>query len=277
MRVRGRRREYISAMKKTGEVPAVPGVPVPQYPIESVDNALKVLLLLGERSELRLTDVAEYLDVASSTAHRLLAMLQYRGFMRQDPRTKVYRPGTALTGVAFSILQRFDVRETLHPFLESLNQDLAETVHLAVLDGGSVRFIDAIESPQASRVSSRLGKSMPAHCTSSGKAMLSYLSGDELRRLYPDEELDGLTPNSVRTRTALESELAKVRRRGYATSNQESENGVSSLAVGFPPGQGPMRMALNVSAPVHRMNRDTGRRIADALKAAVTEAAALLH
>jgi DNA-binding IclR family transcriptional regulator len=264
-------------MKKTGEVPAVPGVPVPQYPIESVDNALKVLLLLGERSELRLTDVAEYLDVASSTAHRLLAMLQYRGFMRQDPRTKVYRPGTALTGVAFSILQRFDVRETLHPFLESLNQDLAETVHLAVLDGGTVRFIDAIESPQASRVSSRLGKSMPAHCTSSGKAMLSYLSGDELRRLYPDEELDGLTPNSVRTRTALESELAKVRRRGYATSNQESENGVSSLAVGFPPSQVPMRMALNVSAPVHRMNRDTGRRIADALKAAVTEAAALLH
>jgi hypothetical protein len=49
---------------------------VPQYPIESVDNALKVLLLLGERSELRLTEVSEYLGVASSTAHRLLAMLQ---------------------------------------------------------------------------------------------------------------------------------------------------------------------------------------------------------
>jgi DNA-binding IclR family transcriptional regulator len=264
-------------MKKPGEVPAAAGVPVPQYPIESVDNALKVLLLLGERSELRLTDVADYLDVASSTAHRLLAMLQYRGFMRQDPRTKVYRPGTALTGVAFSILQRFDVRETIHPFLESLNRDLAETVHLSVLDGSTVRFIDAIESPQASRVSSRLGKSMPAHCTSSGKAMLSCLPADELRRLYPDEDLEGLLPNSVRTRTALETELAKARRRGFATSNQESENGVSSVAVAFPPSQAPMRMALNVSAPVHRMNRDAGRRIADALKAAVTEAADLLH
>ena len=264
-------------MKKSGEVPATPGAPVPQYPIESVDNALKVLLLLGERSELRLTDVAEYLDVASSTAHRLLAMLQYRGFMRQDSRTKVYRPGTALTGVAFSILQRFDVRETIRPFLESLNRDLAETVHLGVLDGSTVRFIDAIESPQASRVSSRLGKSMPAHCTSSGKAMLSYLSADELRRLYPDEDLEALMPNSVRTRTALEAELAKVRRRGYATSNQESENGVSSVAVAFPPSQAPMRMALNASAPVHRMNREAGRRIADALKAAVTDAAALLH
>jgi DNA-binding IclR family transcriptional regulator len=71
--------------------------------------------------------------VASSTAHRLLAMLQYRGFMRQDPRTRAYRPGTALTGVAFSILQRFDVRETVHPILKSLNRDLEETVHLALL------------------------------------------------------------------------------------------------------------------------------------------------
>jgi DNA-binding IclR family transcriptional regulator len=264
-------------MEKSAHLAATPGGPVPHYPIESVDNALKVLLLLGERSELRLTDVAEYLDVASSTAHRLLAMLQYRGFIRQDPRTRAYRPGTALTGVAFSILQRFDVRETIHPFLESLNRDLAETVHLVVLDGSTVRFIDAIESPQAARVASRLGKSMPAHCTSSGKSMLSCLPADELRRLYPDEELGGLTPKSLRSRSALEGELAKVRRRGYATSSEESENGVSSVAVAFPPRQAPMRMALNVAAPVHRMNREAARRLADALKATVAAAADLMH
>src|ERR1700678_2878851 len=121
-------------MKKSGDE-QTSATPVPQYPIESVDNALKVLLLLGERSELRLTEVAAYLHVATSTAHRLLAMLQYRGFMRQDPRTKAYLPGTALTGVAFSILQRFDVRGVLHPIVESLSRDLAETSHLAVLDG----------------------------------------------------------------------------------------------------------------------------------------------
>ena len=104
-------------MQKQG-APAVFDVPAPQYPIESVDNALKILLLLGERSELRLTDVAEYLNVATSTAHRLLAMLQYRGFVRQDPRTRAYRAGTALTGVALSILERFDVRAVLHPFVD---------------------------------------------------------------------------------------------------------------------------------------------------------------
>ena len=150
-----------------------PAAPVPLYPIESVDNALQILLRLGDHDQLRLTDVSHYLGVASSTAHRLLAMLQYRGFVRQDARTRTYGPGAALTGVAFSILQRFDVRGALRPFLEQLHREFSETVHLGVLDGSSVRFIDAIESPRAVRVAARLGLSMPAHCTSTGKFLIA--------------------------------------------------------------------------------------------------------
>ncbi|MQA12574.1 MAG: helix-turn-helix domain-containing protein [Pseudonocardiaceae bacterium] len=265
-------------MKKSGaDVVPPAGGPAPQYPIESVDNALKILLLLGERSELRLTEVADYLGVASSTAHRLLAMLQYRGFIRQESRSKAYRPGTALTGVAFAILQRFDVRQTMRPFLEELNRELTETVHLGILDGTLVRFIDAIESPRAVRVASRLGQSMPANCVSSGKAMLSQLSLDDLRRLYPHEELEGLTSNSIRSRTDLEIEIEGVRRRGYAMSSEESEEGVSSVSVAFPKGRSPVGLAMNVAVPVSRMSRTDVRRIGDVLMSTVDEAAKLLH
>jgi DNA-binding IclR family transcriptional regulator len=264
-------------MKKTTASGSAAAGPVPQYPIESVDNALLILLLLGERSELRLTEVAEYLGVASSTAHRLLAMLQYRGFVRQDRRSKAYRPGTALTGVAFAILQRFDVRETLRPFLERMHAELGETVHLGILDGSTVRFVDAIESPKAVRVGSRLAQSMPAHCTSTGKAMLSQLSRGELHRLYPQEELEGLTPNSIRTRTELELDLEGVRRRGYATSNEESEESVSSVAIAFPAARSPVRLAVNVAVPVIRMSREQQRRIGELLRGTVDDAAALLH
>ena len=251
--------------------------PVPQYPIESVDNALKVLLLLGERSELRLTEVADYLGVASSTAHRLLAMLQYRGFVRQDLQSKAYRPGTALTGVAFSILQRFDVRDTLHPYLERLNKELSETVHLAMLDGTTVRFIDAIESPRAVRVASRLGTSMPAHCTSIGKAMLSLLPSEELHRLYPSEKLIPLTEHSISSRTELEADLARSASRGYATSKEESEDGVGSVAVAFPSRNAPMRLAINVAAPISRLAKADARAVAVALKRVIDEATPLLH
>lgn len=166
----------------------------PQYPIESVDNALRLVLLLGERPEIRLTEASEYLQVASSTAHRLLSMLQYRGFIRQDPVSRAYLPGSALTRVASAVSARMDVPRTAGPILRQLSNELQETVHVGMLDGGMVRFIAAAESPSAVRVASRLGKTMPAHCTSTGKVMLAELSDEEVHALYPDPNLVQLTP-----------------------------------------------------------------------------------
>ncbi|MBA3367554.1 MAG: helix-turn-helix domain-containing protein, partial [Geodermatophilaceae bacterium] len=82
---------------------------VPKYPIESVDSALRVLVLFGERPQLRLTDVSQYLGVASSTAHRLLAMLCYRGLVRQSAATRSYEPGPALDQLAYGLLRRLDI------------------------------------------------------------------------------------------------------------------------------------------------------------------------
>ena len=72
--------------------------PAPRYPIESVDNALRLLVLFAEQPRIRLTDASAYLEVASSTAHRLLSMLQYRGFVQQDA-TRAYEPGPVLRGL----------------------------------------------------------------------------------------------------------------------------------------------------------------------------------
>ncbi|MGO1768449.1 MAG: IclR family transcriptional regulator [Microbacterium sp.] len=252
-------------MTKRGTLDLPVSGPEPQYPIESVDNALKIIHLLGSRSELRLTEVAEALGVASSTAHRLLAMLQYRGFVRQDAGTKAYRAGSALSTVSFSILQRFDVREAVRPLLARLNEEFQETVHLVALDGALVRFLDAIESPRAVRVASRLGQVMAANCTSSGKAMLAGLSSSEVHRIFPADQLDVVTDRSIGTRTGLERALEAVRDVGYATSNQESEEGVRSVAAAFPPGSLPMRLAVNVSVPADRMNKATEKRLGERL------------
>lgn len=242
----------------------------PQYPIESVDNALKVLLLLGERPTLRLTDVSQYLGVASSTAHRLLAMLQYRGFLRQDPATRGYVPGPTLDGLAFGVLRRLDARTLARPVLEKLNVELQETVHLGRLEGIDVHFIDSIESSRALRVGGRLGRSMAAHCTSTGKVLLAGLSEQELLSLYPHEELPQLTAHSIGTRTRLLEELAMVRAQGYATSEEESEEGVSSLAVALPARHAP-RLAVTASAPVTRMSEATRHDVLSHIFAAVEE------
>lgn len=266
-------------MKRTSlEIPVVAQGPEPHYPIESVDNSLKILLLLRDKKELRQRDVAEYLGVAGSTAHRLLAMLQYRGFLRRDPGRKAYRPGAMLTLVAYSVLGEFDPQEVLRPALEALHGDLLETVHLGALEGATVRFIDAIESPHPVRVASRLGQSRPASSTATGKALLAQLSHSDLHRLYKNNAEGGSAPDGSSTFQAeLEQELEMVRHHGFAMSEEANEDGVSSIAIAIPKGNYPLSLAMNVSLPVSRMMETDLERIMVRLKGAVTMAAGLLH
>lgn len=254
---------------KTFPAPPTYGA-TPQYPIESVDNALCVLLLLAEHPSLRMTDVGKYLGVASSTAHRLLAMLQYRGFVRQDGATRSYVPGPTLDNLAFGVLRRLDVRARARPVLERLNSDLGETIHLGRLEDSDVHFIDSLESRRALRIGSRVGWSMPAHCTSTGKALLAELTDDELMRLYPEEKLVRLTRHSIGTRTALVKALAQVKARGYARSREESEDGVSSLAIALHSTRSP-RLAVNVALPVSRMTKAAEELILSRLTTAADE------
>ncbi|MEX0427723.1 IclR family transcriptional regulator [Nocardioides sp. DS6] len=247
----------------------------PQYPIESVDNALRLLWLLSAQRSLRLTEASQYLGVASSTAHRLLAMLQYRGFVRQNPSTRAYEAGPSLDRIAFALLRRLDIREQARPALERLNERSGETVHLGTLEGTTVTFLESIESPKAVRVSSRAGRSMPAHCTSTGKAMLATMDDEHLKVLYPEEELLRMTPNSVGTRSELIAELEGVRRRGYAFSNEESEESVCSVAVAVH--GAPVLAAINISIPINRINAKRRKELAGMAHEAVVELEATLH
>lgn len=243
----------ISGMQSTDTDAASKYGPPPQYPIESVDNALRLLLLFETQPSIRLTDASNYLGVASSTAHRLMGMLLYRGFVRQNPATRAYEPGQALSSIAFAIRRHVDIRTLARPVLEQLFQQTGETVHFARLERTDAQFLDAIESSRAVRVGSRQGITLPANCTATGKAMLSRLTQEQLWALYPNQELPGLTGNSITSRADLEAELDKIRRMGYATSEEESEDGVTSVAVSITGPSGTL-YGINVSVPAHRMS-----------------------
>jgi DNA-binding IclR family transcriptional regulator len=250
--------------------------PPPQYPIESVDNALRLIWLVSQRPSVRMTEAARHLGVASSTAHRLLAMLEFRGLVTQNPVSRAYEAGPALETIAFSALRRMEVRERARPVLERLNAESAETVHLGRLEGSLVHFIDSIESRQAVRVGSRLGRSLPAHCTSTGKAMLALLTEEQLTSLYPAEQLEQATPCSIGTRSELLRALADVRSRGYARSREESEEGVASVALALGLDISPL-MAVNISAPITRMSARTERDLARLLVAGVNEIRGIMN
>ena len=228
----------------------------PRYPIESVDNALKLLLLLRDRPAISVSEVSEELSVAPSTAHRLLAMLVHRGFVRQDPATKAYAAGPVLAEISFAALRDSDIRPRARPFIEELVREVGETVHLVMLNGTRVLFTDCVEGTRALRAGSRVGTRLPAQCTAGGKVLLAELPDDQIRELYRDEELEQLTPRSVATVTGLLTRLDETRRHGYALNDGESEEELRAVAVAIRDLAGRVRAAITLSAPGYRLPPD---------------------
>ena len=247
----------------------------PAYPVAAVDNTLRVLILLIERQEVRGVDVARHLGVARSTAHRLLAMLVERGFAVQD-RRKCYRPGPVLRRLGGVPPGRTgDFVAKVRPVLSSLSRATGETVHLMLLEGNSVRFIDCVEGTQILRVGSRIGMLLPAHATSGGKALLAEMPEDALRALYP-RGLPRTDPGSISDYGELNRDLALVRRRGYAVNDSESDPGITAVGACVRDGSGRAVAAIAVAAPETRYPRRRLNQLADHLLGAVQELRAVL-
>jgi IclR family transcriptional regulator, acetate operon repressor len=244
--------------------------PAPRYPIESVDNALQLLLLFAEQPRVRLTEVSKHLGVASSTAHRLLAMLQYRGYVQQDP-TRAYEAGPVLRRLGVEALRQQNLAGVARPVLERLHDELDGATTLGRLDGQHVVYLDQVSND---RVAPLPPGSIPAHCTSLGKMILSQLETDELRTLYPRERLDQFTARSISSRTALEAELRLARARRFAVSAEELLLGVTSVAVALP-GLGCAGYGMSAALPARRMTPHARSGAVRALTGAAAELSAL--
>jgi DNA-binding IclR family transcriptional regulator len=223
--------------------------PVPQYPIESVDRTLLLLRFLAERSELKLSEVREHLDIGQSTAHRLLAMLVYRGFAVQDPVSRTYRAGPVLFEIGRAATVGFDLVREARPVLAWLAEQSGETVHLGVLDGSQVRYLDVIESASTLRVAGRVGQARPAHATSIGKAMLAATGDAHARGLYPAGVLAAQTARTITDLDELVAELRRTRARGYGRNREEMESGVCSIGIGVVHPTRGLLGGLSIAAP----------------------------
>jgi IclR family transcriptional regulator, acetate operon repressor len=240
------------------------------YPVESIDNAARILLAFRTKRQVRVSEMAAELSVARSTAHRMLTTLADRGLVRQDPETKAYVPGPALIELGLAVIGVADLRAVVRPVLERLAETTGETVHLLVLEGSETVFLDGVESPQVIRASLRTGVRGPAHASAAGKAMLSLLDREDVLARFPGGSLHGGTAHAISSWEKFEAELQAVREQGYAVNLQESEPGLHAVSLALTDSSGTVRGALSVSGPAERMGRDLTRFVAP-LRAAAAD------
>lgn len=224
---------------------------------QTVERALEVLLAIGAsgKTGLTLAECSARLGFSKATTQRILKTLAARGFLEPVPETGAYRLGVANLWLGTDYLESLEIRDVALPQLRILAANTRETVHLGLLSGSRVVYVEKVESPQAVRMFSRVGDTMPAHSTGVGKAMLAFLPTAVTVQLLPDE-LDRCTPATITDRDALLLDLDATRLRGYAIDDIENEDGIRCVGTPVFDHTGGVVAAISVAGPEARVTRD---------------------
>lgn len=226
----------------------------PSYAITSVDHALHIATMLQLEGRLTVSEVARRLGIARSTAHRLLAMLVYRDFAVQD-ESRGYRAGPVLELAAHSRSEAAQLRAAGLPVLHQVVDTLEESANLMVRTGDTARFVASVECDRALRVGDREGMVFPAHIVSGGMVLLADLPPDQLEALYSPERYAD-RPDDRPDVPALQRELARIHKQGFAVNEGRSERGVVAVGVPIRRPDGTALAGISVSMPSARYESD---------------------
>lgn len=221
-------------------------------PLGSVDKALLALehLAAAGPTGLALGTLATGLGLNKASLHRTLAALRFRGYAEQDPTTGAYRLGPAATALGTVFLGEEHLPALLTPALTAVCEASGELIHLGVLSGPEIVYLDKVEPARAVRVWSAIGRRRPAATTALGRALLAFRPTDRSAMSWYAAAAGDEGPV---TEDSLWEILRTTRARGWATETEENEPGISCLAVPLLRA-GQAVAALSVTAPADRMD-----------------------
>ncbi|GAA4909212.1 IclR family transcriptional regulator [Streptomonospora salina] len=234
----------------------------------SVQRALQILIELAS-GPATISELGRRLDVHRTTSLRLLRTLEEERFVRRTDDGR-YRIGPRMTGLAQIALEGLDVRAAAAGHLRELGAACGHTVHLAAREGGSMVYLDKVESRHAVRMYSRIGAAAPLHATAVGKALLAHMPESERDDLLGEPPYERFTAGTRTTRESLAADLARVAEQGWALDDFEHEEFIHCAAAPVRDASGAVAAAVSVSAP--DMVVDRARLLA--LVPALTETAA---
>ena len=240
-----------------------------RYTVDAAAKALDLLSAFSFREpRLSLADLATRTGIPRPTAFRLLTTLEQAGFVAKV--SGEYQLGIKCFVIGNIVAASLDLREKAQRHLERLRDATGETVHLAVLDGWQVLYLERLQSPHPiGFMRSRVGAIVPAYCTSLGKTLLAFAPHDEVEAWLSSQTFPAMTPQTITSPRRLRKELRAIRERSYAVDEQEHELGVRCIAAPIWNHAGDVVAAISVVGPADRMPRPlVGSAMATAIVAA---------
>lgn len=208
-----------------------------------------------------ITELAAELGFTKSNVHRFLATLQQLGYVRQNPADSTYELTAKLWELGNHVIRRMDLVKMARPAMVKLAETTGETVHLSMLEGTDVVYLDKIESEHHIRAHTSVGARAPAFTMATGKAMLAHMPDDYLERFRP--HLRRYTSTTRTTIEELRADVELARKQGYAAvPHGEWREGIAACACAILGRTGEVAGAIGMSGPDSRIKRRELRQIA---------------
>ena len=226
--------------------------------VQSLERGLAVIRALSAPESQTLSDVARTTGLTRATARRFLLTLERLGYVRQDQGRFSLTPQVLELGHAY--LSSLTLPELAQPHLARLVERVHESSSVSVLDGDEVVYVARVPTRRIMTVSINVGTRFAAHATSMGRVLLAGLTPEARAHALDSVALEAYTPATITTRAALEAELDRVARDGYALIDQELEAGLRSVAVPIHDPGGLVVAAMNLSVSAASMSPTEMRR-----------------
>jgi DNA-binding IclR family transcriptional regulator len=203
-----------------------------------------------------LRTMARELHINTASVFRILDALKELGYVRQHPQDSKYQLTLKIAGISAQVLEKVQLRQIAHPFLQHLTSVTNETTHLAVVDGNEFVYIDKVDNTQAMRMRSRVGQRAPLYSTAVGKSLLAHYPETELSQILNSLDFQPLTKHTVTDLKKFQEHLIQIKQQGYAIDDEENEIGIRCIGSPIYDHAGRLAGALSISGWTITMTKE---------------------
>ncbi|MDB5643530.1 MAG: IclR family transcriptional regulator [Hyphomicrobiales bacterium] len=240
--------------------------------VRIVDRAATIMAAFGASSvSLSLPDLSARAGLAKPTAFRLATVLVRLGWLEQQAGTGAYTLGNAALHHAHTLLGAIPMRGVLRPVMETLRDEINETVVLSLRDGDFRYNIDSVESRHTIGQTQQIGVAIPLYAGAASRVLLAAQPNNAVQAYLARTDIRAYTGATLTQEAVLLQELRSIRETGVAVSAGEFTSGAHAVAALFR--QGDETAALHFSIPAGRFSPE----LAERCKSALLAAAQALH
>lgn len=216
--------------------------------VQSVDRTLSILEVLSDyENGLGITDLSERVGLHKSTVHRLLSTLIHKGYVKQNEETNRYELTLKLFELGNKKVEKMNIVTVAKPFIQELMEKTNEVIHLVIGEGSEIVYVAKVEPQKTIRMYSSIGKRTPMYCTSVGKSMLSYMTEEDVEKIWENSPIKKLTENTITDLEAFKVHLKMVKEKRFAIDEQENEIGIRCVGASILDYKGTVCGAISIS------------------------------